>query len=323
MKKITLVGCGNIGSRHLQSLLSFQNPVSIDVVEPNKNSQKKAKSLIASQLKKNHHISWHSSIHNLSDTADVAIVATNSIERPKLINELLSQGNKKFLLEKMVCQSSIEYQKIISKLRQNHASAWVNANRRYFQSYHNIKQFFKKSKSFELNIFLGNSGLGTSAIHFVDLFCWLTDNNDISLDGKYLFQKIYSSKRGRLFKEFAGTIVGTTNQNSFLKISSHYNPSVPPSVIVDLYDGKNHFVLSELEEKFYSLTNHNGLSKFSFKFGHTSQLTYPIIQDIIHKGTSNLPTIEDSFKAHSELFRIFNTHINKNLHRKVSKCPIT
>ena len=38
-KNIVLVGCGNVGSRHLQALVKVHQSITIYVVEPNKNSQ--------------------------------------------------------------------------------------------------------------------------------------------------------------------------------------------------------------------------------------------------------------------------------------------
>ena len=43
IKSILLVGCGNIGSRHLQALVQLQTPVEIHIVEKSNNSQKLAK----------------------------------------------------------------------------------------------------------------------------------------------------------------------------------------------------------------------------------------------------------------------------------------
>ena len=43
-KKIILVGCGNIGSRHLQAVVKLKNNISIEIVEPNIKSQRRAKS---------------------------------------------------------------------------------------------------------------------------------------------------------------------------------------------------------------------------------------------------------------------------------------
>ncbi len=323
-KKLILVGCGNIGSRHLQSLMKFQSALSIDVVEPNNKSKNNAVSLIKKlPIKKYPKIKWFTSIKDLTDSGDVVIVATDSVDRVKLIETLLKQGNKKFLIEKMVCQSRNEYKSLISLFKKFNANGWVNTNRRYFTAYQKIKQLFLTSKSLELSVYLGNSGLGTSSIHFIDLFCWFNNDYDIKLNGDYLFDKIYSNKRGKSFKEFAGNIVGTNKKNSFLTISTHNNQSTFPSSIVEIYDGKRHIIINELEEKLFFLSNDENIPKLSFKFGHTSELTYKIILDILKNKSCLLPTIEDSCYLHFELFRIFNNHIFKHLNYKVQKCPIT
>ena len=41
-KKILLVGCGNIGSRHLQALAKLPFEVNVEIIEPNKISQQLA-----------------------------------------------------------------------------------------------------------------------------------------------------------------------------------------------------------------------------------------------------------------------------------------
>ena len=323
-KKIILVGCGNIGSRHLQALMKFQENISIDIVEPSNKSKHNVNLLIKKlNVKKSPKITWLNSIQNLNSTGDVVIVATNSIGRTKLINTLLKQGNKKFIIEKIVCQSRSEYKYLISEFKKYGASGWVNANRRYFTSYQKIKKLFVASNPLQLSVYLGNSGLGTSSIHFIDLFCWLNNDYDVRLTGKYLFDKVYSNKRGKLFKEFAGTIVGSNKKNSLLTISTHSNQSTSQSSIVEIYDGKRHIVINELEEKLYFLTNFEKSPKFSFKFGHVSELTYKIVQDIFNTNSCLLPTLQDSYKSHSELFQIFNNHLQKHLHHKVQKCPIT
>ena len=44
IKKIILIGCGNIGSRHLQAIVKTNDETSIQIVEPNVEAQKLAKS---------------------------------------------------------------------------------------------------------------------------------------------------------------------------------------------------------------------------------------------------------------------------------------
>ncbi len=304
--------------------MKFQDKISIDVVEPNKKSKNNALILIKKlSTEKSPKINWFTSIQDLTDSGDVVIIATNSVDRPKLIEILLKQGNKKFLIEKMVCQSKKEYNHLISKLKKHDASAWVNTNRRYFHSYRKIKEIFKKSNSLQINVYLGNSGLGTASIHFIDLFCWLTNNNQIILDGKYLMNKIFLNKRGKNFKEFAGTIIGSNSSDSLLTITTPNDQKLSPLSLVEIFDGKRHLTINELEENLYYLSNFTKSPKIHFKFNHVSELTYKIIKDILKSNSCLLPTIQDSYDSHSELFRIFNKHLSKQLHHKVEKCPIT
>ena len=101
-KKVVLVGCGNIGSRHLQALVKLPFPLDITIIDPNKNSQSLAKSRLAEVdfNKSEFEFLWSESISNL-ETNDLVILATPSQKRVDLIKELLEAGNKKFLLEKM------------------------------------------------------------------------------------------------------------------------------------------------------------------------------------------------------------------------------
>src|SRR3989344_2708260 len=105
-KKIALIGCGNIGSRHLQALVKLPFFVDIYIVEPNTNSQQVAlhrlKEIRYDQKK--YKIVWHENINELQGKYDLVIVATTSVGRVDIINKLLKTGNTKFLIEKIVCQ---------------------------------------------------------------------------------------------------------------------------------------------------------------------------------------------------------------------------
>ncbi len=102
-KNITLVGCGNIGSRHLQSLIKFQDKIIINVVEPQIKNQKTAKTLIAKENTKIlPTINWFQNILQINQKSDLVIIATNSKGRIDIVSQLLEQGNKRFIIEKIV-----------------------------------------------------------------------------------------------------------------------------------------------------------------------------------------------------------------------------
>ena len=68
-KRIALIGCGNIGSRHLQALVKLPFLTEINVVEPSKNAQHIGLERL-NQVKfdkKKHDIFWYSSINELKN----------------------------------------------------------------------------------------------------------------------------------------------------------------------------------------------------------------------------------------------------------------
>lgn len=314
---ILIVGCGNIGSRHLQSLERSLAPLSITVIEPNMNSQKIAKSLLEKNSKNS--ISWLSSISELNQIFDLVIIATNAEKRKSLVDILLESGNKKFLLEKMVCQSENDYKDLIENFYKHDAFGWVNTNRRYFPFYQKLKNIINSNDNLKISITTGNNGLGSNAIHFIDLFLWLKNSDDVSLIGNFLTDKLYSNKRGNQYYEFSGTVFGKIS-NSFLKISFLPVDNLP--LILDIKTKDFHILISETDEKFLKIKN---LEKFElpFKYLHVSDLTLQIVSDILKNNSCHLPKVQDLFIAHCELFKIFNSHVKKLTNKELTLCPIT
>ena len=320
-RKITLIGCGNIGSRHLQAIVKLKESIIIEIVEPDLKAQKLAQ-LRLNEIKYNksrHTFFWYKSLSKIKNKSDLVIVATNSKGRINLIEKLLCLDHKRFIVEKIVCQSSEEYKKLLFLFKKFHAKGWVNTNRRYFNAYQIIKEKFANSKYIQVSVFAGNSGLGTNAIHYLDLFSWLVEENKIKLNGEFLENKILKNKRGVNFKEFLGTIVGF-NKNSFVSLT--FFPAKVESFIVKIY-GEGCFAnVNELKEQGYFIDK-KGKEKINAKFGHTSELSIKIIEDIFLNDNCLLPTLKDSSYLHKELFRIFNKHIKKTLNKDVKLCPIT
>ena len=92
-KKIILVGCGNIGSRHLQALTKLNGEYLIEIIEPNDEAVLLAKLRLGEMkydenLKK---IVWKKSISKNTKNSDIVIIATNSKNRVKIIDELLKK----------------------------------------------------------------------------------------------------------------------------------------------------------------------------------------------------------------------------------------
>jgi len=320
-KNIILVGCGNIGSRHLQALVKLPFPIDIHVIEKSEKSKKLAK-LRLNEIKfnqNNFQIFWYDSLNQLTHTSDLVIISTLSQGRVNLILSLLKKQNKKFLIEKPVCQSKKEYENLLNQMKLFKAIGWVNTNRRYFESYKKLKRNIHNSKFININVVSKASGLGTNAIHFLDLFSWFTNDSKIKLNGEFLIPKLFSNKRGKEFNEFYGTITGSGKNDSSITLT--FLPSNTESIFVTISTDIGNYVIDELNQSAFKIGKIN--KKFNFTYEHASQLTTKIAKDILEKNTSFLPKLDESYVHHIELFRVFNSHIKKQLKRQVSLCPIT
>ena len=108
-KKITLIGCGNIGSRHLQAIVKLKESITIEIVEPDLKAQKLAKSRL-NEIKYNefkHTFFWHKSLSKIKNKSDLVIVATNSKGRINLIEKLLCLDHKRFIIESLIFGSRL------------------------------------------------------------------------------------------------------------------------------------------------------------------------------------------------------------------------
>ncbi len=178
MIKTSLIGCGNVGSRHLQAILKLPYDIDLSIVEPSKEAQNLAKKRMKEiEYDKNkYNISWYDSINKLKEPSNITVVATTAVGRVNLLINLLEEGHSRFLIEKVVCQSSEEFKILLNKMKEFKAKGWVNTNLRYFEAYQNFKKYFQDSKIIHLSVIASNiSALGTNAIHYVDLFSYLTN----------------------------------------------------------------------------------------------------------------------------------------------------
>ena len=154
---------------------------------------------------------------------------------------------------------------------------------------------------------------------FETLFSWLIDDSKIKLNGKFLNPKLFSNKRGREFKEFYGTILGSGKNNS--SITLNFLPSKDESTFLTISTDSLTYVIDELNQNALKIDKFD--KKFNFNYQHVSESTTKIVKDILEKNKSLLPQLDESFFNHIELFRIFNSHIKKQLKRDITLCPIT
>ena len=295
-KNIALVGAGQLGSRHLQSLSKVAN-LSIQVFDTSEDSLKTAKNRFEEVSKDfNGNISYHTNLGEIKNEIDIAIIATNSKVRRKIIEDILQISTiKNFILEKFLFVNKEDYSEISKLFLKKNIKAWVNCPRRLIDFYIKLKNEMQEPINFLVN---GNSwGLGCNGIHFLDLFAFLIDSTKIDLSNVLIDRNTVESKRLG-YIEFTGTIAGNSNENSF---AINSNPLDPSPLVISISSNDVNYVIFEGSTskvlKAKKINNWKWEEEF-FDIPFQSQMTNVVVDSILQNGTCMLTSFEESSKLH-------------------------
>lgn len=322
MYKIVLIGAGQLGSRHLQGL-SLMDNVSIQVVDPVIDSLNLARERFDENVNNfNGNVSFHTNIEELVPEIDVAIIATNSRVRRKVIINLVKVTKVKYLiLEKILFTKLEDYTDISAILNENGIKAWVNCGRRVFSYYNQLKQNLTLPFTFSVS---GNSwGLGCNGIHFLDLFSFLSNTKNVLIKSTLLDNIIHESKRAG-YIEFTGTIAGSADKNSFTLTSFDAKAS---GVIIEINSSNARYIIEEgaTSKVKYALQENDWLwQEELFEIPFQSQLTNFVVEDILQTGDCKLTKYVDSSDLHQVYLSNFISFLQiTKQDNSINECLIT
>jgi hypothetical protein len=324
MKSIVIIGAGQLGSRHLQALRLIDEPIRIQVVDPSHESLKVAEERF-NQVKKDFfgEIQFLTEIDLVASEIFLAIVATNSIVRRHVIERLVQLKTVKYLvLEKVLFSESCDYEIVDKLLKDKNIKCWVNCPRRMFPVYQELKEHLKGKLNMVVEA--NNFGLGCNGIHMVDLFAYLTGENEIIISNEFLDEEILESKR-KGYIEFSGTITGTTKRRDLFQLTS-YSTGTSMATLM-LSDFQHRFIIKENDEIIleHATISDNGTiwEVKTFKMPYQSELTNMVLNDLIRTGNCGLTLFQDSIKHHLSLINQFLAFMQKNGVNKPTQCLIT
>lgn len=328
MKNVVIVGCGNMGSWHLVSLLGLGEECRFQVVEPDGRSVEVARKRVRQAVEagaREAQIEWLDDLGRVSGGADLAIIATLATGRVRVMEELMSRGQRVFLVEKVVCQSEEEYARLVEWMRERGVRGWVNCTRRYCEFYQSVAEMLSDSDGpVVMNVKAGAIGLGCNAIHMIDLFGWLCGNGgEVRLGGEYVRGELLQNSRGRELCEFAGTLVGGTDRGDMLTVS--FVPDGDGEVSVGIANKDVRAAVNEISGRGVVATRQGGWGyvERGFRIPYSSELTRVIAGEIFSTGSCRLPRVEELFAAHRELFSVFGGVMAGVLGERAELCPIT
>ena len=321
---IVIIGSGQLGSRHLQGVLAMNLPLNVEVLDPNFNSLLLAKErALEIPLNKNIlSIKYLSRIEELTTKIDLCIISTNSDIRLKVISDLVLHASiKNILLEKILFQNITDYTEAKNIFTTYSIKVWVNCPRRMYQIYKAIKNEISSIDKITVTVLGGEWGLACNSIHFLDLFAFLTEDNQIDYNTEGITKVVKSKRLG--FYEFGGSIFVKNKNSSELLLHSRLNNQ--STSIINIISNNNFWTIDEGLGKIYTNSNTNNwiTTELNFAIPYQSKLTNIVCENILLNERCDLPTFEDSKEIHKNMILEFTKIFSLNGIDVSNGCPIT
>ena len=219
--RVLIVGCGQLGSRHLQAVASLPLVREIEIVDPRPQALELGRERVAEVRDRQHStdIRWLSSLSEATPGGDLCIIATLAQGRCQLVREVVETlGYSSFILEKLATQSVREMEDLEDFSRVRGLSAWVNCQTRTHPFHRRVKQRLDPRDPINFSVLGGKQKLASNGIHVTDLFTFYDENLWIKSGGSYIDPILYPSKRGDGLFDLSGTLLGCTEKGSRLTI---------------------------------------------------------------------------------------------------------
>ena len=310
MVNVCLIGCGGVGKRHLEAMLKVKNDINIEVVEPN--IENTPTTLVGQN------INYFSKIEDVSNNIDICLIATTANIRKKVILELVSKKNVKFMiLEKVVFQNEKDFDEILKLFEEKNIKSWVNCHLRAQTIYKELKTqsiiSYDTTMTYEYS---DDFTLSSSAIHILDLFSYLCDDYDLEIQDIVTDTELKSSRHS-----------GCVDFNGYMKVKSTngYELVVKKR---DAHFGE-HLTIYHNDLTVRSSEGDDPDNRIGFvqdkkiPYVWQSSLTNSYIDDIIEKSDCDLSTLENSAKLHKIMLKSFRNLLKEKYNREVVDCPIT
>lgn len=326
--RILLVGCGEIGSRHLQAVVRLPQVTRVEIVDPRPEAWALGRARVADVPDRcpATELRWLSALEEASPGGALCIVATQAEGRSRLVREVAEQlGYRAFLLEKIVTQSVREIEELVAYVRQRELSVWVNFMTRAYPVFQRVKQRLDPEEPIFFSSVGGNRGLATNGMHDADLFACLDGASRIEPAGCALVDPIlHPSKRGRTVFDLSGTLHGCTQKGSQMVLS--YMPGHAGWPYITIATPRYRWIIDHVQ---HTMAESDAASGWAWRVVPcecnilVSQMTTVFAAEILAAGRCDLPTLAESLVAHRFILGELQPHFNRLLEQATDLCPVT
>lgn len=315
MKRILLIGCGNIGFRHLQALgaaVAGGSVLDLTVVEPNHATHDRIAEYLAA-LPGGTPTTLVDTLPEAPHTYDLGIFATNAAQRRAAFDAALARHDMRAaVFEKVLFTTLRDLDDVGNVLEKSRIAGFVNCGRRTAPGYQDLRVALQSAPT-DIEVTGANFGLGSNAVHFLDLAEFLNGAAITALDAAGLRPGSVPSKRHG-YVEIFGTISAQLSNGATIRVTCDIDGV--PSVAVRLTAAGERIEIDETGRRISRAG-----TEVTFEMRHVSELT-DTYRELLDTGRCHLTPYADSARQH----RFFLAKVLDHLGRAANpdeSCPIS
>ncbi len=319
---IVLIGVGGIGFRHFQSLMNLEHDkINLFLIDVNAEALNKAKEFEKSKHNKFINIVCYENINHLKEAIDIAIIATSSLVRKKIFEQLISTVSIKYVIfEKFLFPQICDYDEVNQIIEKNGIKAYVNCPCRMYPGYIELKKRINPNDRLDVLLYGSNWGLACNVIHTIDVMGFLLDTYDeLTVDTSLLDEEIIESKRNG-YVEFTGKLICEIGEK--VRILFDSEKTGESDYCLTLFCKNSIITISEMNQTM-KISQNGSTQVYEFPIFYQSQLTDKIVLEIIKEGKCGLTKYKDTVQWHKTLLEAFSLKYSIKDSSKTGYCPIT
>ena len=317
---LAIIGCGEIGQRHLESVLNLDYKMKIFLIDKSTICLEKCKQI---SLKKKLHLFYFAkSFVEIEEDFDFVIVATNSDHRFSVLKDLCRYKTPKFIILEKFLFNKLNHFKEAKKLFQlNGTKVWVN--QWMSTDFPNLSDIFGETDGINISVKGKNWNFCSNSVHWLEWFHHINNRKKIVLFNSSLEDVIIENKRKGFFETFGSfEFHGINNNKLFLQCKYEKNSERETLISISNKSSRAEFQLTVDSLKGFIFRS-NQKKSISFKLRYLSERTSIYIKSILEKNECTLPTYDQSVLHHKLVFQTFKNHFDKSNLKTSNLLPIT
>ncbi|NOX93959.1 MAG: hypothetical protein GXP04_02355 [Alphaproteobacteria bacterium] len=297
MADVAVIGCGNIGTRLIQSVsnITAGDPMTVYGVEPNEAVWDLARQRFNDQNAGGHEFVLSKNADALPDILGLLIVSVDARNRLAALTAGLEASRPSVIvLEKVLFTRRSDYSAARELIAACGASAYVNCTRNVWPGYQKLRKDIRQVGAIKRFTVTGADwNLSSNAIHFLAAFEYLAEDEIVSAKVGNV-DVVRDSKRAG-YREMVGTLQACSKKGAEISLTSTLEEARATEILIET-DTTNFLV----NEKSWTVTA-GASTPVALKMLHASQI-HDTFAELLAGMDCALPRFGESARLHMIMF---------------------